>query len=76
MPRFDGTGPEGQGKLTGRGLGNCNIQQTDAKEPTVATDRMPLAGRGLGLGLGRRGGRGFRSWGRPMGGGRGRRGNW
>jgi hypothetical protein len=23
MPRFDGTGPIGQGPLTGRGMGNC-----------------------------------------------------
>jgi len=24
MPRFDGTGPNGKGPKTGRGLGNCN----------------------------------------------------
>ena len=24
MPRFDGTGPNGRGSRTGRGLGNCN----------------------------------------------------
>ncbi|MBM3228369.1 hypothetical protein FJZ20_00555 [Candidatus Pacearchaeota archaeon] len=24
MPRFDGTGPQGLGPLTGRGLGPCN----------------------------------------------------
>jgi hypothetical protein len=24
MPRFDGTGPLGQGAMTGRGLGPCN----------------------------------------------------
>ncbi|MBU0731941.1 DUF5320 domain-containing protein [Patescibacteria group bacterium] len=23
MPRQDGTGPQGQGPMTGRGLGNC-----------------------------------------------------
>jgi len=23
MPRFDGTGPMGQGSMTGRGLGSC-----------------------------------------------------
>ncbi|MGC8667347.1 MAG: DUF5320 domain-containing protein [Chthonomonadales bacterium] len=44
MPRLDGTGPMGQGPLTGRGLGRCAGQQ-------------PVAGwfgrgRGLGLGLG------------------------
>lgn len=25
MPRFDGTGPRGQGPMTGRGLGPCRI---------------------------------------------------
>ena len=24
MPRFDGTGPEGRGSMTGRGFGQCN----------------------------------------------------
>ncbi len=24
MPRFNGTGPNGEGPLTGRGLGQCN----------------------------------------------------
>jgi hypothetical protein len=23
MPRLDGTGPQGQGPMTGRGMGNC-----------------------------------------------------
>lgn len=25
MPRFDGTGPAGQGQMTGRGLGPCGV---------------------------------------------------
>lgn len=25
MPRFDGTGPQGQGPMTGRGLGPCGL---------------------------------------------------
>ncbi len=29
MPRFDGTGPLGQGSKTGRGLGYCNPANTD-----------------------------------------------
>ncbi len=29
MPRFDGTGPLGQGSMTGRGLGKCNPANTD-----------------------------------------------
>ncbi|MFW6047410.1 MAG: DUF5320 domain-containing protein [Candidatus Woesearchaeota archaeon] len=28
MPRRDGTGPEGYGSMTGRGLGKCSDQQT------------------------------------------------
>ncbi|MDD3284811.1 MAG: DUF5320 domain-containing protein [Patescibacteria group bacterium] len=24
MPKYDGTGPMGQGPMTGRGMGNCN----------------------------------------------------
>ncbi|MFA5318061.1 MAG: DUF5320 domain-containing protein [Patescibacteria group bacterium] len=47
MPRLDGTGPEGGGPMTGRGLGNCR-QDKDA--PTNANNR-----RGSGLGRGRRG---------------------
>lgn len=53
MPRFDRTGPDGNGPLTGRGLGNC----VDSKgQPTVcpgAKIRSGGAGRGLGLGRGR-----------------------
>lgn len=43
MPNFDQTGPEGKGKMTGRGMGPCN----------------PDALKGFGRGRGRRGGRGF-----------------
>jgi hypothetical protein len=31
MPRFDGTGPQGQGPLTGRGEGYCTV--TPPEEP-------------------------------------------
>lgn len=27
MPKFDGTGPMGQGPMTGRGLGNCGMRR-------------------------------------------------
>ncbi|NLI78764.1 MAG: DUF5320 domain-containing protein [Candidatus Riflebacteria bacterium] len=55
MPRGDGTGPQGQGPRTGRGMGFCN--GFDA--PGFAT------GGGRGQGIGRRmGGRGPRGWGR------------
>jgi len=71
MPRMNGTGPTGQGPMTGRGLGNC------APQPG-ATRRFPSLGglgqrlgRGLerGVGIGRGLGRGI---GRGLGRGRGR----
>ncbi len=43
MPGFDGTGPNGLGPMTGRGMGNC---------------RQSQGGCGLGRGLGRGRGRG------------------
>lgn len=46
MPRGDGTGPTGQGPITGRGMGRCIARGA--------------AGIGLGLGLGCR--RGFGRW--------------
>ena len=39
MPRFDGTGPRGQGPMTGRGLGPCGAGKG--------------YGRGYGMGYGR-----------------------
>lgn len=29
MPRMDGSGPEGKGPKTGRGLGNCNTEKNE-----------------------------------------------
>lgn len=53
MPRGDGTGPQGQGPRTGRGMGFCNGFD------------VPGTGVGRGQGFGRRmGGRGPRGWGR------------
>ena len=43
MPRGDGTGPIGQGPMTGRGLGNC-----------IAYGIPALAGAAMAFGLGRR----------------------
>jgi hypothetical protein len=43
MARLDGTGPRGQGPMTGRGMGYCGNG----------------ASRGLGMGYGRGAGRGF-----------------
>ena len=53
MPRGDGTGPQGQGSKTGRGLGACN---PGAEEVVNPGERMGFFQRlGRGLGLGRRG---------------------
>ena len=32
MPRFDGTGPQGQGPMTGRGEGYCAVKHPDSGE--------------------------------------------
>ncbi|NLX18034.1 MAG: DUF5320 domain-containing protein [Desulfobulbus sp.] len=50
MPRLDGTGPAGEGRLTGRGLGPCG--GSDAQYTGI-----PM--RGLGFGRGMRMGRGY-----------------
>ena len=63
MPGFDGTGPRGQGSMTGRGLGPCN------KDGQVSEEYQPRSGR-LGIGFGRGQGMGT-PWGRGMGRGRG-----
>jgi hypothetical protein len=34
MPRFDGTGPQGKGSMTGRGMGRCTPQNTDPQNTT------------------------------------------
>jgi len=48
MPRQDGTGPMGQGPMTGRGMGNCSPQGR--------------RGFGQGQGQGQGQGRGWRRW--------------
>ena len=72
MPRFDRTGPEGQGSQTGRKMGKCNpnnqktTEQLDVKETPGGVGRrfgrgmrnVFGFGRGTGQGLGRRNGRG------------------
>ena len=50
MPRKDGTGPEGQGAKTGRGLGPCNDDKKTVERPGRGT------GRGQGGGGRRKGG--------------------
>ncbi len=71
MPRFDGTGPAGEGTMSGRGRGVC---ATDEPQVVERFERAGLPGRGLGLGwfgrAARFGGRG-RGAGAGMGRGRG-----
>lgn len=54
MPKGDGTGPQGKGPATGRGMGRCGAKAT--QKPTA--QRGPGQGLGRGLGLGRKDGSG------------------
>ena len=68
MPRFDGTGPESAGPLTGWGDGDCTDEKLESTEQNPVTDmgrrpirrrgffsRARIGGRGRGVrGLGRR----------------------
>jgi hypothetical protein len=65
MPRGDGTGPQGMGPKTGRGLGPGGTQIDEAQNPAESEGFFQRLGRGLGFGrrgqgagLGRGGGRG------------------
>lgn len=62
MPRFDGTGPQGNGPFTGRGQGNCATYVPQAVPPRGTPP--PFRGQpGMGMqrGNGRGHGRGFGS---------------
>jgi len=62
MPAGDGTGPMGQGPMTGRAAGYCAGYG-------VPGYMNPIPGRGFGYGFGRGWGRGRgRGWGRGFGG--------
>ena len=62
MPRLNGTGPNGMGPATGRGMGDCAGGGTDTGAGTsgFAPGRGANAGLGLGLGRGARQGCGRR----------------
>ena len=70
MPRFDGSGPQGEGPLTGRGDGRCApVQPKMGAQGVSMIGRRPLfglfrrgwgRGRGVGVGRGRGRGRWFR----------------
>ena len=62
MPRGDGTGPDGQGSMTGRGAGYCN----GFDKPGFANS-MSRRGRGFGRRVGSGRGFGFRRfWNTPI----------
>lgn len=46
MPRRDGTGPQGEGSLTGRGMGNC----AEPTNPTSAQTSNTTTNQGVGVG--------------------------
>jgi len=80
MPAFDGTGPRGQGPLTGRGEGYCAVtlpQRGQAPRGYAGLQATPLR---QGVPFARRAGGGrFRRWprlGRTFGRGRGRGRRW
>lgn len=59
MPGFNGTGPMGQGAMTGRGLGRCantsvNANENASKPEVIEEQDIPAFGnRGNGMGFGR-----------------------
>jgi hypothetical protein len=48
MPRFDGTGPQGRGPMTGNGLGHCvlreSMEEPGRMEGWVGIDGVPVGG--------------------------------
>jgi len=67
MANRNGTGPEGKGSMTGRGMGNCVKTESSSKENSEQTIQR---GQGRGCGLGR--GNDARGNGQGRGNGRGR----
>jgi hypothetical protein len=48
MPRKDGSGPDGKGPMTGRGLGKCNPNNINKNEDTTNFGLRNGNGRRLG----------------------------
>ncbi len=73
MPGFDGTGPQGLGPFTGRGMGFCvaELSQLPVQSASILPQTLPIYSKNFSLGRGFRGRRG-RSFGRGRGMGRGR----
>ena len=76
MPRFDGTGPEGKGEMTGRGLGDCNNDSTQVSvgKNSDTTGVQRYYGRGRDMNNNQMRGRGLGPCGQGMRNGLGRRG--
>lgn len=58
MPKRDGTGPMGNGRMTGRGRGACNPDRGSFSDNKQGRRNLSL-GSGQNKGLGRNSGRGF-----------------
>lgn len=58
MPNRDGTGPQGKGPRTGRGMGNCAGSNSGSGAGGAANRRGMGMGRGMGRGAGKGTGRG------------------
>ncbi len=54
MPRGNGTGPQGQGPMTGRGMGGCGGNAGRTPNTDAAFSRGGGQGIGQGRGLGQR----------------------
>ncbi|MBT5017035.1 DUF5320 domain-containing protein [Candidatus Peregrinibacteria bacterium] len=61
MPNFDGTGPQGQGPLTGRKRGECQSNDLAGPGQGRGCPRMMNRGGGCGRGRGGRMGQGPQS---------------
>jgi hypothetical protein len=52
MPRFDGTGPQGRGPMTGKGMGFCVLKESKDKpsqvEGFVGIEGTPVSLHGCG----------------------------
>ncbi len=53
MPAKDGTGPQGEGSMTGRGMGNCSNTNNAQPRSFFGFEKKLAQGRGLGLGRGK-----------------------
>lgn len=67
MPNLNGTGPAGQGPMTGRRMGRCKAPVSDQQQAGANNDYIPYGRGGRGPGMGRCGGGRGRGAGRGQG---------